>query len=577
MKQTKIIGALATIGFASLLSACGGGGGDAGTSTPSAVTPVAASGVVNMGVTDGPSDTFNHVWVTIKAISFHTSTDAVWNPTDATWQTTTLATPITIDLAQLNNGAMNQVFSNLSLPVGSYKQIRFFFAGADDALTASAQAITDNQATPTPLQWNDQVEYVHPITKVVSEAPLEIAYPTQGIQLNGNFTVTEGSTLNLVTDFDLDKIIAPFRHDGDFAFTMRPNLHYFDLSQAGAIKGQIDPNTLCRNSASTNCAYNLIVHAEVLSADGSRHVAVRSTNVDPATGNFSLYPVSLKDSSGNALKYDLVIRGRNMETMVVTDVTPAGSLASGATVVQSTPLVPVINTNEYGAQFATPLTPLTNGAALFQQTLPIPGVATPVPYEIRWNNTEPFTGKLFAPFMLENAAVHVAAHNAGNALNFTTVTPTEGIGGYAVATNAIAYYDISSNTAIQAPTSGSLTTFTPPTPTIQANVENGTISGNIAISNATSYDSATLVIARFANIVTTQDISSLLASGGAFTVTGIPAGSATKKQAGAYYYGYVRLWKSGSHKRAKIVPINSMIDLRNTNSVTGLNVSISAK
>ena len=40
----------------------------------------------------------------------------------------------------------------------------------------------------------------------------------------------------------------------------------------------------------------------------------------------------------------------------------------------------------------------------------------------------------------------------------------------------------------------------------------------------------------------------------------------------AYCYGYVRLWKTGAHKNAKIVPIPGFIDLRSTNSVSGSNV-----
>jgi hypothetical protein len=527
---------------------------------------------MNMALTDGPSDSFNHVWVTIKSISLHTSANQVWDPLDATWKTITLPAPITIDLAQLNNGALNQTFANMQLPVGTYRQIRFFFAGTDDTLTSSAQAIHDNETTPLALQWNDQVEYVDQNSGLVSEAPLEVAYPKQGVQLVGAFSVTAGSTLNLVTDFDLDKIIVPFHHDGMQTFTMRPLLRYFDLNQAGAIAGTIDPANLCQSGINTSsCAYNLIVHAELLSSDGTRHYATRSTMVNPATGQFVLYPLDLKDSANNTLSYDIVIRGRNMETMLVKGVTPSGTPSSGATQVQSTPISATVNATEYGAQFASALQPLTSGYAIFQQTL----ASGQVPYEVRWNNTDPYTGMFFAPFKLENAGLHVANFNSGNALSFSSVTPTEGSGSYSVATNEAAYYNVSSNVTVQPPGSGSQQTFVPPVPTLAAGLQNGSVSGNLSISNATAYDHATLVISRFANIITTQDVSSLLSSGGSFSVTGLPAGSTSNPQLGAYYYGYLRLWKAGAHLPAKIVPIPGFIDLRTTNSVTGFNVTVS--
>ena len=132
-----------------------------------------------------------------------------------------------------------------------------------------------------------------------------------------------------------------------------------------------------------------------------------------------------------------------------------------------------------------------------------------------------------------------------------------------------------------APLSGNSVSFTAPTPTLQANAVAGTISGNITISNATAYNAGMLVIARYGQIVTTVDISSLLSTGGgAFNVANIPSGSTTTPLPGANYYAYLRLWQSSgtSHAghRAKIVPIAGMIDLTKTSSVTGMNVSVAA-
>lgn len=570
--KKSIIGA-ATLATA-VLAGCGGGGG--GGSPSSAPAPAGAEGKISVALTDGPGDAYNHVWVTITAISLHESADQVWDPSDATWHTTKLPAPVTVDLASLNNGSLDNLFQNIPLPVGTYRQIRFFFVGANQDLTSSAQGTTDNEPTPTPLQWNDQVEY-QDLTGLIHEAPLEIAYPVQGMQLLGTFNVTPSSTLNLAVDFDLEHIIVPFHHDGNLAFTMRPNLQYFDLNQAGAITGTLDPKLLCAPTAlpSATCAYNLIVHAELLTGDGSRHYAARSTRVDPVTGNFVLYPVNEKDASGNPLTYDIVIRGRNMETMLITGAAPRGTPTSNPTVLQSSLIEPTISATEYRAQFSNPLEPLTSGWSIYQETLPVSGmVAHPVPYEIRWDNTDPFTGELCEAFPLENASLLLGAYNGGGALSFVPVVPQEGVGGYNVATNENAYYTISNNLAIPAPGTGSATTFTPPIPTLDAGVVQGSVSGNIAVGGAGPFDHGALVIVRFGNIVSSVDVSANLAGGGAFSVGNLPAGSASDPVPGAYYYAYLRLWKAGTGAPATIVNIPGFIDLRKTSTVTGFNVTV---
>jgi len=538
----------------------------AATSIPS------TKGQVNLSVTDGPSENFTHVWVTIVSVAFHTSPSTTWSSTDATWQTVTLPAPVTVDLAQLNNGALNNLFAGMQLTNGTYRQIRLFFVGPDASLTASALAAMDNESSPKPLQWNDQVEYTD-ASGTAQEAALEMAYPTQGVQLIGTFAVTSSSALNLAVDFDLNRIIVPFRHDGMQAFTMRGDLRYFDLNRSGAISGQIDPTKLCPISQpASTCAYNLFVHAELLSSDGSRHYAARTTSINPTTGQFVLFPVAAVDGNGTALSYDVVIRGRNMNTLLVTGITPTVGTTptSGSIQLQSTAITPTITASEYAAQFSSPLQPLTSGWGIFQQTLP-----SGLPYEVRWGNTDPFVGTLLTTMKLEIAPLLVAPFNAGSTLSFAADTPVEGLGGYSVATNDVAYYNLSSNTLISAPAAGITTiSFTPPSPVLINGVQNGTASGTITIGSASSFDHATLVISRFASIVTSLDVSSALTSGGSFSVSGLPSGSAGVPVPGAYYYAYLRLWKAGSGKRATIVPVPTFIDMRTTNSVTGLKVSV---
>jgi hypothetical protein len=539
--------------LASILGGCGGG------------SSMPALGWVNVSLTDGPSDDYDHVWVTVKAISFHTDPNQVWVSGDATWKTTILPAPVTMDLASLTNGALNQVFAGMSLPVGSYKQIRLFMAGFDDSLTTSA--LNDG------LIYNDQIDYTDAVN-TVHHVPLEIAYPTQGVQLNGTFNVTAGSTLNLAVDFNLEHDLVRFKHGTEYYFTMKPNLRYFDLNQSGAITGTVETTHLCTTTL-TGCGYNMIVKAEILSADGSRHYDTRATTIK-SDGSFSLYPLP------SGATYDVLIRGRNVETMLVKGVTaPAGSTPTSGAAVLSNAAIPLTidSTGEYFANFSGPLAP-TSGWGVFQQTLP--GGAE-VPYEVRWGNTNPYSGKLEVPMALANGPLYVASYIAGNnPLAFSSVVPQEGNGSYSVATNGIAYYTLSSNVPVVSPGTNAVTTpllFAPVMPSLSSNVVAGTVSGTIAQSTPGTYDSGYLVLSRFANIEDTVDISGILTAnagaGGPYSFSPLPAGTASAHVPGAYYYAYLRVWNNAHPLTTlKVIPINGFIDLRKVSTVTGLNVTL---
>jgi uncharacterized protein DUF4382 len=567
------------------LTACGGGGG--GSSSSPAPTQ---TGAVSVQVTDGPGDEFQHVWVTFTAISFHTDPNATWDPTNATWKTTKFVNPITIDLTTLNNGTLNTLLSGMNLSVGTYRQIRFLLDGPDAALDASALATRDSNGAA--LQWNDQVEYLANGSTTALESPLEIAYPTQGIQLAGTFNVTHNSTLTLAVDFDLEHSIVAFNHDSLTYFTMRPTLFYYDMSQVAAITGTVDPSQLCQNiaaevSQATTCAFNLIVKAELLTAGGSRHYVARETSVDPTTGAFTLYPLATKDTSGNPItSYDVLIRGREMETMLVQGVpvsagtAPVGTTgAAPPTSLQSGPIALTLNSGEYTAQFASALNPLTSGYAIFQQTLT---GTSQVPYEVRWRNTDPFTGMFRNPIPLQGAtsSLHVAAYNGGHALSFAGESPLEGAGAFTVADNETAYYTLSTGGVMPPPTAPATTrTFAPAAPTLDSGVQSGTVNITLDFSGISVDNNCELVLARFAAIIDTYSCSSYLSSNGGpntgvFALNGVPAGDASTPVAGAYYYAYVRLWET-NHGRAtrKIVPLPGFIDLRNTSSAT-LNGSV---
>jgi hypothetical protein len=220
----------------------------------------------------------------------------------------------------------------------------------------------------------------------------------------------------------------------------------------------------------------------------------------------------------------------------------------------------------------------TSGYAVFQQTLPGAGE---VPYEVRWRNTNPFTGLLEGAVALEYGPLHVASYSSGATLSFSAVTPQEGNGGYTVATKGLplAYYNLSSPATVSVqPTTATATApylFVPPSPALSSSVVAGTVGGSISQTTPGTYSSGYLVLSRFANIVHTVDISATLAANNGTYSVMLPAGTAGTPAPGAYYYAYLRVWNSAAPLSSrKVIPINGMIDLRNTNTVTGMNVTL---
>jgi hypothetical protein len=177
---------------------------------------------------------------------------------------------------------------------------------------------------------------------------------------------------------------------------------------------------------------------------------------------------------------------------------------------------------------------------------------------------------------LSSGQLHVASYTAGTTLAFSNVTPQEGLGNYVVASRALplTYYNTSIST-VNVNYPGTTNTISTPLlvypPSSMLNVSQGTVTGSITQTMGL-YNSGYLVLSRFTNIVNTVDISAALnANVGTYSVT-LPAGNISTLVPGAYYYGYLRVWNSSQPKATlKIIPISSMVDLRNTNTITGLN------
>lgn len=534
------------------LTACGG-------ASSSSDTQSAAQGKVSIALTDAPSTDFENVWITVKEVAFHKLDSA--QPDDGAWLRYPLATPVTVDLAQLSNGNLIEVFSDLQLPVGDYRQIRLALVEDDAPLTASAQAAG--------LQYNDQVNYVDAAGRA-RVAPLELIGARAGIVLLGRFSVVEGKTLRLAIDFDLDHDVLRFPDfipgNGQSAFTLKPRLTYYDLDASGAIVGRVDPAALY-SASNPNGAWGLIVKAQELAADGSRHTVTRLTKVR-ADGSFTLFP--LPATSGSTKTYDVLIRGRNMETALVrkVPVTVGSTPTDNPTQLSSAP-IPIVAGTEYTVDLAAPASP-TGSWINFFQTLPGSGE---VPYEVRFRHVNPFDGLINVPFALSAGALHVADYDTSGVLAFTSQTPQEGAGGFAAFAGAL-QYERSAAIAVTPPASGTHVSISTPQLAVDGSIAvPGAISVNVSTLTAGRYDKGTLVVARWGLIVDAKPLDAVLASnGGTLVIDNLPAGTTSKPLAGGFYYAYARVWNSGNPLvRPRIVPVIGIADMR-TSAVASLNL-----
>ncbi len=356
----------------------GCGGGDSGT------TP---TGTAQVFLTDAPDGALDNVLVTVRSIWFHTSDAA--GPDDAGWLRFPLATPRTVDLARLTDGTTVPVFDGITLPVGRYQQILLFLAPTEDNAFLSP--------------YNNEV-----IDNNVA-FPLRVPDAAHGIRLAGAFRIVEGGTLRLAIDFDIGHDVVKIARGGAVEYILKPQLRYFDLDDVGAVTGRID-------GAARAAGYNFVFKAERPNVDNTFHQVVRFTGVRPDnTFVLSFLPPGT---------YDVVMRGRGVETVIVRGVPVArGSVTDlGAAIAMPA-----------GSEFAANVSVRPTGAWVnFYQTLDnaVTGVRE-IPYEIRYRHVNPFTGNFFDDIALSNGPIHLRAYAAGATTPVADITPREWSGGNA--------------------------------------------------------------------------------------------------------------------------------------------------
>ncbi len=132
----------------------------------------------NVSVATSVQSKYSHVWLTIQGVWFSTSATA--SPEDSGWNKFALSAPITVDLATLSSGELDQIATSLKVPAGTYSQLRLIPVDAWSAVTASA--------TAAGATYNDEADYTDS-SGSSQQARLEVLNPDKGIGVATTLTV----------------------------------------------------------------------------------------------------------------------------------------------------------------------------------------------------------------------------------------------------------------------------------------------------------------------------------------------------------------------------------------------------
>jgi hypothetical protein len=576
---------------------------------------------------------YSHVWVTVKEVWFNT--EATAGPDDGGWDKFTPSKPTTVDLVAQGGGNLGSIATALRIPARTYSQVRLIPVDATEALTDSAKNAG--------ALFNFEADYVDS-NGTTQQLPLELLSPDKGIGIQGSLkvpvgkvgagltgtstttstgtaspfgttatpavtattTTSSGSTTptnSFGTALDGTSNLVPFHFaSGDSGILWSAHAAAaYDLSQAGGIAGQL---SLTNITTSTSGLPNIGVSAEILSADGTRHIVVSSTAV-LSDGSFLLYPLATNSSTTSPLTYDVVIHGPDIATIIVKGVQvprpSSSSTTTSATTTITTPnnsvtlpsttttttgttnpnvnavqlgtltpraAAPTGSPTSYPANIATaPGALLPAGAVVnFYQTL---GGMGEVPYVIESSPIDPFNQVLFNNQALSVGTVDAGTWSTNGKVTIVSAAPQELAGYYLVAGSAPGFSDgaLDRKKPVAPPTSGTATVVVPPL-ALESGASAGTLAATVVASAPGKYDQGQLLLSHDGALVAAASLDTVLkqGAGGVVNVAGLPTGTPD-----AVYYATVRAWNSTSNNPATTVQRQwypEVIDLRTSTSAS---------
>ena len=574
MASARSLASLATL-FA--LVACGGGGG--GGNTPAPPPSSSSNAVLSMSLSGGASVGIDHLWVTVTGIAMHADVTRVFGDGDPGWVVQTLATPITLDLADpsLSDGGTVSLLKQSVSALGTFAQLRLLVASSDPAVQPASSAQAQG------LQFNDQVQYTD--SSGVHIVPLEIPDIQAGLRLLTPFNLSTDTTTPLAIEWNANSLVRRASAGGADRFTLRNELQLYNqqlLTALGdgnleiggsifdSISGQLDTTNFCTGASHVGCIHDVVASATSLSSDSRFHAEVRSVDVS-AAGTFLLYPLPSQSL------YDVVIHGGNMRTIVVHDVfvDPTGLLKPAPTALSSaaTPIVPVLDTSERAVTVGNALSP-TGSRVFFGQTVAgSGGTGADVPYAIVTAAADPATGRPLDSVTLPGGPLQYATFDTatdGNGVPpaFASVTPTEGLGAWSTWSQGTLATSTGATTTLAA----GATTATVANPAARAAFAAGTLTVAVSGTTGNGADHAELIVSNDGGTVAVVDVSAQIAAHGGSTTINVPSGASTDAPGAAVYGVALRSWVAASEtSTTRWVRASAPIDL---SSATSASVSL---
>lgn len=215
------------------------------------------TGTIQLSITDAPivdDDSVTGVYVTFEGVEYNRNGE--WE------QMNGFDGPRTIDLLSLTRGN-SELLGLLTLPAGTYEQIRFIVSAVDEGTGTPSNAETwisrDDNAT-----YDDGVD-----DPLFVPSGAQTGYKAQAEE---PFDVAANATVEITADFDLRRAVVELGSTG--TYILKPVLRLVVENQAGSISGDVTNNT----------GNDLVVFAY---EDGT---FTASEADDPSTDDGSRYP-----------------------------------------------------------------------------------------------------------------------------------------------------------------------------------------------------------------------------------------------------------------------------------------------
>lgn len=518
----------------------------------------ACEAAVTVNATGNVAAEYSRVLVTVTEVWFNESANAA--PTDDGWEKFRLDDPRTIDLVDVSASGLTRIAGDLILPSGRWRQMRLVLAASDGKLQDSARELD--------ARYNNEVRWFDD-NGDERTTRLEVLNAAQGIGvgLSLKVVVDTGGTTTINTvqvAFDAVRDLTEFRYANRTGFVLNPVLRAHEVGDAGTIRGTLNLSLLEIDTDTGRP--DIQVTAQQLDKALDRHVLVGSGAVN-INGAFELYPLPL-DKDEDTTRYDLVISGPGIQTVVVRDVPVSASVPASATNVSlGIPLEPA-DSYEANLQEEGPLVP-RGARAGFYQTLP----GEDEPYLIAVAPVDPISGRFAQPVRLSRAS-SISHGTWGSGFTLRSGTPQEGAGRYGVAalSSQFGHGPFASTTLRPASPASDTALFSVPPLEITSPAVPGNLSTTVTVENPARYDRGVLLVTREGAVATVASLDEILQQqlGTSFIDTGLPAGTDVANQATALYHLEAWTWDSANAANSFTRHAgDAAVDLRATANASG--------